>query len=757
MHLDTDVTIAARCEWTARIFALAITALGLVVLIGWAMDIAALKSVMAGLATMKVNTALGFLLAGTSLFLAGRRQVAPVWRNSHVVPAAVVALLGLLTLGEYIFTADFGIDQLLFTVDPEPMNRAPPGRMAAATAAGFALTGLALAMLGSRRGRVASTVAALAGIMIGILAMLGYAYDVTALYGTGVYSSVALHTALGFVLVNLGVLLARPQHGLMAVVTNNTAGGIMARRLLPLALIAPFLIGWLRVEGEKRGLITSGFGVALVTLTYVTLFTAFIWRTGSVLRASDQKVRDLYQLSPMGIVLTDIKGRYVESNEAFQKMSAYSESELSALDYRTLTSRLSEADDARQFERFERTGLYGPCETECIRKDGSLVPVQLNGMLIIGSDGQKYIWSIVEDITERKQAEMAQVHKILEASPDPMLLIGNDGMISFANGTAQSTFGYEFHELKGQNVDNLVPLKSRSGHAYCRHEFDIRSSHNPIDLTRPLTAERKDGAEVPVEISLSRLQMGGQPVVIASIRDITERKRSAELLEQSFVQLRRLSDHQQNIRENERKRIAQDIHDELGQNLLVLKMDVATLHTRTGVSHPRLNKRVSGVLTNIDAAIKSVKSIMNDLRPATLDLGLFPAVEWQLKQFERVSGIACKLSTGKAEFGLDEHQTSAIFRIFQESLANVARHANATEVEIMLGTNEGGFSMKIRDNGKGLLPGDRSKANSFGLIGIQERVHALGGKVTITSSPDNGTALSIFIGMDESKNAQLQS
>lgn len=339
MHKNIDVAIAVRCEWMARIFAVAVSALGLLVLVAWILNIASIKSVMAGWETMKANTALGFLLAGASLFFVCRRRDALVWRNAHVGLAAVVALLGLLTLGEYIFAADFGIDQLLFTADPVPMSQAPPGRMAVATAAGFALTGVALAMLDCRRGSVVSTVAALAGILIGMLAIFGYAYDIAALYGIVAYSSVALHTALGFVLVNFGILLARPGRALMAVVTNNTAGGMMARRLLPLALIAPFLIGWLSFEGEEMGLISSGFGVALGTLTYVTLFTAFIWRTGAVLRASDQKVRDLYQLSPMGIVLTDIQGRYVESNEAFQKICGYSESELRVLDYRTLTSR----------------------------------------------------------------------------------------------------------------------------------------------------------------------------------------------------------------------------------------------------------------------------------------------------------------------------------------------------------------------------------------------------------------------------------
>ena len=214
---------------------------------------------------------------------------------------------------------------------------------------------------------------------------------------------------------------------------------------------------------------------------------------------------------------------------------------------------------------------------------------------------------------------------------------------------------------------------------------------------------------------------------------------------QSFTELRRLSDSIQTTKEYERKRIAQEIHDDLGQNLLVLKMDVAALYARTGHAHPKLNQRVSLVLNNINAIIQSVKSIMNDLRPATLELGLLAAVEWQLKQFMRTSGIDCKLvATEGAELGLNDEKISAVFRIFQESLSNVVRHAQATKIEVTLRSDEHGFSMTIKDNGKGLEPGDRSKPNSFGLMGIKERAHALEAEFTIEST-GNGTVLSIFI------------
>lgn len=362
------------------------------------------------------------------------------------------------------------------------------------------------------------------------------------------------------------------------------------------------------------------------------------------------------------------------------------------------------------------------------------------------------------DISERKHAELLQMHKIVDAAPDPMLLIANDGIISFANRAAHSTFGYPSNALIGQNVDNLVPLRNRSSYTLYRQNFEIGRIAHPSDAKRPLNAIRKDGTEFPVEISLSRFQIDGQAVVIASIRDITERKQAAELLQQSFAQLRRLSDHQQNLKEEERKRIAQDIHDDLGQNLLALKMDVDMLYARTANAHPRLHKQVGFALQNIVATIQSVKSIINDLRPAALELGLYPAVMWQLKRFERRNGIACSLVAvvPDPEFGLDDSQTLAIFRIFQESLANIVRHAQATEVEIALSRNESGFTMQVKDNGKGLQPEDRRKANSFGLMGIKERIDLLGGEFVIASSPGNGTVLSISIPLKSNQGQRMK-
>jgi signal transduction histidine kinase len=302
--------------------------------------------------------------------------------------------------------------------------------------------------------------------------------------------------------------------------------------------------------------------------------------------------------------------------------------------------------------------------------------------------------------------------------------------------------------------DSATPPKASPFDQIRRDVFYKRFSHYPVTLLIGIAEQDRNDTLAGVRqklIGLALVFALFSMLVCTLILSLLSKNRRLALAEnassQSLSELHRLSDAIETTKEYERKRIAQDIHDELGQNLLVLKMDVAVLHARTGGAHPKLNQRTSLVLSNINAAIHSVKSIMNNLRPVALELGLIAAVEWQLKQFMRSSGIECNLvATNETELGLDDKSTTAVFRIFQEALSNVVRHAQATKVEVTLHRYERGFSMLIKDNGKGIGPGEREKANSFGLMGIKERAHALDAEFTIDST-ENGTTLSIFIAM----------
>lgn len=228
-------------------------------------------------------------------------------------------------------------------------------------------------------------------------------------------------------------------------------------------------------------------------------------------------------------------------------------------------------------------------------------------------------------------------------------------------------------------------------------------------------------------------------------REANERKNAELALRESQVMLRELAAYQERIREDERKHIAREIHDELGQNLLALRLDVSALHAFAGGRHPRLHKRTGMALEYLDTTMKSVRSIMNNLRPPVLDLGLTAAIDWQVRQFEQRNGIACELVLDDDGIEIDDPRATAIFRILQESLTNVGRHARATHVRIELRVDAERLVLTIKDNGIGMYPGDRRKMHRFGLIGIEERVSMLGGSLRINSVPGQGTVIHLTV------------
>ncbi|MCC6070043.1 CHASE domain-containing protein [Massilia sp. GCM10020059] len=239
-------------------------------------------------------------------------------------------------------------------------------------------------------------------------------------------------------------------------------------------------------------------------------------------------------------------------------------------------------------------------------------------------------------------------------------------------------------------------------------------------------------------------------LMIAS--DMTKELRASEAkLQTSNETLRLLGAHADQIKELERKRIAREIHDDLGQNLLALRIEVDMLAARTRARHAHLHARACATLLQIDATIKSVRQIINDLRPNVLDLGLSAAVEWQVKEFRRLSGIECQLQEQVRDIVISDKRATAFFRILQESLSNISRHAGATRVSVELALTGGSLVMSIADNGNGLADRARHKVGSFGLVGIEERITMLGGSLSIKGVPGTGTTVCVSAPIDDAR------
>ena len=233
---------------------------------------------------------------------------------------------------------------------------------------------------------------------------------------------------------------------------------------------------------------------------------------------------------------------------------------------------------------------------------------------------------------------------------------------------------------------------------------------------------------------------------IALAETMTKELRDSESkLKWSNENLRRLAAHANHIKENERKRIAREIHDDLGQNLLALRIEADMLTARTGGHQPRLHARAIATLRQIDATIKSVRQIINDLRPNVLDLGLNAAVDWQISEFRRTTGIECELIESHPDIVVSDQCATALFRILQESLSNISRHAKASHVRVELRMNGGWIAMSVADNGIGLRGHRRHHPGSFGLVGIEERMNLLNGVFRLLPTPGGGTTVDISV------------
>ena len=273
------------------------TALGVavscLVLTGWALDIATFKNVLPGQPQMVPNTALAFILASASLWLLRAEPVAGRSRRAARACAGLVALMSLLTLAEYLWGLDLRIDRLLFK-DSLNGGATFPGRPSQHTSLGFLLVGFSLLLLSARGRRATHFAQALAAVtlLVALLALVGHFYEVSFLYGITAYTGMALHTALTFVLLGLGVLFARTDRGLMAVIMGDTAGGHMARHLLPAAVIIPVVLGGLIVRGARADLYDTAFAMSLcVTASIVTLGILICRNAGGLHHADAERRR----------------------------------------------------------------------------------------------------------------------------------------------------------------------------------------------------------------------------------------------------------------------------------------------------------------------------------------------------------------------------------------------------------------------------------------------------------------------------------
>ncbi len=257
---------------------------------------------------------------------------------------------------------------------------------------------------------------------------------------------------------------------------------------------------------------------------------------------------------------------------------------------------------------------------------------------------------------------------------------------------------------------------------------------------------KRGATDYVLKLHLSRLA----PAVNRALREAGERRdrqRAEEQLRVSNDQLRALTGHLQHVREQERTRIAREVHDELGQSLTALKIDLSWLSARLRGSSRLLLRKLNEMSSQVDSTIQTVRRIATELRPGILDsLGLVAAIEWQAADFQERTGIPCDVGIAVADdIAWEGEFTTACFRIFQETLTNIMRHARATRVEVRLGEIDGDFVLSVRDNGRGIADKDLAGLGSLGLTGMRERAAQIGGEIMVESLRGHGTTVTMRV------------
>ena len=464
------------------------------------------------------------------------------------------------------------------------------------------------------------------------------------------------------------------------------------------------------------------------------------------LRESDLRFRGTLEQAAVGIAHATLDGHFRQINQKFCNIVGYARDELINMSYQDITFS-ADLDENFYFMQQLLAGKISTfsIEKRYVRKNQSLVWVNLTVSLLRDVGGaSKYTIGVIEDISERKQAEVLvqQFGHLLQSSFNEIYLFdANSLYFLLTSEGAEKNLGYS-----GDELNQLTPLDLKP--SLTRESFEqmlapLRSGKQQLLFFESIH-RRKDGTTYPVEVRLQFMQ-SESPVFLSIVQDITARKQAEMEINQSRQLLRDLVAQSEAFREEERKCLAREVHDELGQTLTALRMNVSLLRIEFGGNNAAMLERMEQITGLLDQSIQCTRDVVNNLRPVALDMGIIPAIRWLCDEFIKHTGAHCVVYAPEEEIHLDEPAAVAAFRIAQESLTNAARYAEASKVEIIIKQDTDNFSVTVNDNGKGFDYMAIPNHQSFGLLGMRERAIALGGVVNIYSTPQQGTQVSLTV------------
>jgi PAS domain S-box-containing protein len=441
-------------------------------------------------------------------------------------------------------------------------------------------------------------------------------------------------------------------------------------------------------------------------------------------------------------------GRFKFINSHFCGYTGYSEEEMLNMNPASFILPEDRRKTAKYANMMLKELRFSPYEFRIITKDGRIKWI-METVMPITFNRRRAILGNSMDITERKEASRrleeleALESSILDAIPQAVLGL-HERRINFANHAVKIIFGWHREELIGKSI-RMIYRNEEEADKIGDIFYSSLEKQRTYETEYPCIC--KDGREIICRMKASRIgEKLREKRIVVTFEDITEQKKAQEELERSRQELRNLSVHLQSVREEESTRVARKIHDELGQSLTALQMDLSWLKNRLPPDNKDIREKIRGMSGLVDETIDSVHKLTMELRPSMLDdLGLPAAIEWQAGDFQKRSGIRCQVTIRYIDDVIDKELATAVFRIFQETITNIARHAKATSCRVSLSKNEKQLTLEVTDNGIGISQWQVDDPRSFGMIGMRERAHLWGGTIHVRNARPSGTTVKVVI------------
>jgi PAS domain S-box-containing protein len=464
------------------------------------------------------------------------------------------------------------------------------------------------------------------------------------------------------------------------------------------------------------------------------------------LRDSYSRYTELYELAPVGFLTLDRKGCICEVNEKGARLLGFSAGWLFGRPFVVFVAK----EDVRGFlnllMRSARTLRHEAIEL-ALHVDGRQLPVQLSMRSSNAGASITHRLTVV-DLTDVKRTEnqlkesLDNWHSLVYNVPDVIMTVERDGKIVFAN---RSVWNSPIRKLIGSRIIDYIPENERLTFRQCLDKVFSSGERTSCEISG-INGVAESWFDFNFGPSQNDGRADGKKSTTVMIREITQHKHAEENLRSSGEQLREFAARLEAVREEERARVAREIHDELGQALTLLKLELSWLENKTPRQQREARKKMKSMMRHVDDTIDRMRRIVSELRPSVLDdLGLIPAIEWQITEFQKRSGIRCRLRSNVEEVDLDPERSAAIFRVVQEALTNVMRHAKAKSVQIHFRKDQDLLNISVVDDGRGLNGDSINDLGSLGIVGMRERIARVGGEFEINSQPGRGTRLDIII------------